>query len=105
MMCARLFCKGAAELLLDKCDTWMRSDSSVAYLTDAEKSALLASFGSDGHRCVGKGLVPSLVSRERRGAVLISLKICRLTWFDAFRLSFVLVGAGIWRFSPQVLSV
>ncbi|KAL0021452.1 hypothetical protein WJX79_002597 [Trebouxia sp. C0005] len=50
MMCARLFTKGAAEIILDLCTTRIRDDSGVARITDEEKQQLLADFSQDGNR-------------------------------------------------------
>ncbi|EIE20267.1 calcium-translocating P-type ATPase [Coccomyxa subellipsoidea C-169] len=47
-LCARLFTKGAAEILLDHCSTRVAEDSSVTYLNDAEKQQILQSFAKEG---------------------------------------------------------
>lgn len=47
-LCARLFTKGAAEILLDQCSTRVAEDSSVTYLNDAEKQQILQSFAKEG---------------------------------------------------------
>jgi magnesium-transporting ATPase (P-type) len=51
-MCARLFTKGAAEVLLEQCSTYVSEDSSVRYITDEEKQQILQSLSQDGKRCM-----------------------------------------------------
>lgn len=50
MMCARLFTKGAAEIILELCTLRVRDDSGVARLEQQEKQQLLDSFSQDGNR-------------------------------------------------------
>ena len=50
MMCARLFTKGAAEIILDLCTKRIRDDSGVAQITQEEKQQLLEDFSQDGNR-------------------------------------------------------
>ncbi len=50
MMCARLFTKGAAEIILDLCTKRIRDDSGVARITHEEKQQLLTDFSQDGNR-------------------------------------------------------
>ncbi len=52
MMCARLFTKGAAEIILKLCTKRIRDDSGVARLTQEEKEQLLEDFSKDGNRSV-----------------------------------------------------
>lgn len=47
-LCARLFTKGAAEILLDQCALRVAEDSSVTYLGDEEKQQILQSFANEG---------------------------------------------------------
>ena len=51
MMCARLFTKGAAEIILDLCTQRVRDDSGVTKLSQEEKDELLHNFSKDGNRC------------------------------------------------------
>ena len=50
-MRARMFTKGAAEIVLDLCTTGIAEDSSVTALEYEEKARLLGRFQQDGHRC------------------------------------------------------
>ena len=50
MLCARLYTKGAAELLLQQCGSRLADDARVARLSQEEKNALLDSFAADGNR-------------------------------------------------------
>ena len=47
-LCARLFTKGAAEILLDSCSMRVAEDSSVTYLSDEDKQQILQSFAREG---------------------------------------------------------
>ena len=61
MMCARLFTKGAAEIILELCTLRVRDDSGVARLGQQEKQQLLDSFSQDGNR-YGPPTMPCLPS-------------------------------------------
>lgn len=50
MMCARLFTKGAAEIILDLCTKRVRDDSGVTKMSQEEKDELLQNFSQDGNR-------------------------------------------------------
>ena len=50
MLCARLYTKGAAELLLQQCASRLADGTRVERLSQEEKSALLESFAVDGNR-------------------------------------------------------
>lgn len=50
LMCARLFVKGAAEMVLDLCTQQVGPDSSVQLMDDADKEALLSAARSSGLR-------------------------------------------------------
>lgn len=52
MMCAKVFTKGAAEIVLSMCDNQLLPDGSVAPMLEEDKQRLLASFGKDGRRYV-----------------------------------------------------
>ncbi|BDA45515.1 Plasma membrane calcium-transporting ATPase 1 [Coccomyxa sp. Obi] len=47
-LCARLFTKGAAEIVLDQCAMRVAEDSSVTYLSDEEKQQILQCFANEG---------------------------------------------------------
>ena len=51
MMCAKVFTKGAAEIVLSMCDNQLLPDGSVAPMPEEDKQRLLATFGRDGRRC------------------------------------------------------
>ncbi len=52
MTCAKVFTKGAAEVVLSMCDNQLLPDGSVAPMSDEDKQQLLATFGKDGRRYV-----------------------------------------------------
>ena len=52
MLCARLYTKGAAELLLQQCSSRLAADTRAERLSQGEKSGLLDSFAADGNRFV-----------------------------------------------------
>lgn len=62
-LCARLFVKGAAEIVLDQCALRVAEDSSVTYLGDEEKQQILQCFADEGSLRWGMmGLTGSLDS-------------------------------------------
>ena len=50
MLCARLYTKGAAELLLQQCSSRLSEGIRAERLSQGEKSSLLESFAADGNR-------------------------------------------------------
>lgn len=62
-LCARLFTKGAAEILLEQCTTYVAEDSSVEYLTDEKRQQIMDSLSADGNRSVTK--VPLLTDLQQ----------------------------------------
>ena len=50
MLCARLYTKGAAELLLQQCSARLSDGTRAERLSQEEKSTLLDSFAADGNR-------------------------------------------------------
>lgn len=50
MMCARLYTKGAAELLLQQCSLRLVAGAGAERLSQPEKDDLLHSFAADGNR-------------------------------------------------------
>lgn len=51
MLCARLYTKGAAELLLQQCSSRLVEGTRAERLPQEEKNGLLESFAADGNRC------------------------------------------------------
>lgn len=52
VVCARLYTKGAPELLLRQCSSRLADGASIEHLSEAEKDNLLQSFAADGNRCL-----------------------------------------------------
>ena len=50
MLCARLYTKGAAELLLQQCSSRFVDGRSIERLAQEEKDRILQSFAADGNR-------------------------------------------------------
>jgi len=50
MLCARLYTKGAAELLLQQCNLRFVDGSNVGRLSQQEKDGILHDFAADGNR-------------------------------------------------------
>lgn len=47
-LCARLYIKGAAEIVMEQCTMRVAEDSSVVYLSDEEKQHILQCFADEG---------------------------------------------------------
>ena len=50
MLCARMYTKGAAELLLQQCSSRLADGARAERLSQEEKNTLLESFAADGNR-------------------------------------------------------
>ena len=58
MMCARLYTKGAAELLLQQCSSRLAEGTRAERLSQEDKSGLLDSFAADGNRSAAPARLP-----------------------------------------------
>ena len=76
---ARVYTKGAAELVLDLCATRMSDDGSVTALTRQEKDTLLHMFGQDGNRSVH-----SMYRRKVGSGKALSLTLLAASLFGSF---------------------